>query len=102
MAGELFKVVELAGKYLNYQIEVDIQVAVHKHVSETCNLSETIPEIRRQDFCLDQAVDGRTVRHRVVTQGRREMSGDIEGGLCCELKSVFDGPAPVDIDAEFL
>ena len=102
MACELFEVIQLLGENLGDQVEVDIQVSVHKHVSETSNPSETIPETRRQDIRLDQTVNGRTVCHRVETQRRSEMSGDIEGGLCRELKTMFYSPAAVDIGAEFL
>ena len=102
MACELFEVIQSFGENLGDQVEVNIQVAVHKHVSETRNPSETIPEIRGQDLRFYQTVNGRTVCHRVETQSRSQMSGDIEGGLCGELKTVFYGPTVVDIGAELL
>ena len=90
---EFRKVVQSLVEHAVDDLEVDIQVTVNDHVSETSHPAKAVCETGGQDVHLDQVVDGGGVIRNVSTGARGKVGRNVEHVLGTQLGTPFDGPS---------
>lgn len=81
MTREFLEILEPFGEETRHERDIDLEIAMHEHVTETGDGAEPRRETGRQRARLGEALDGGPVVVRRAAGRRFDMAGDVEGVL---------------------
>ncbi len=97
---ELGEVVESGVQQLMNAREVDTEISMDKHVTESGHAAEPTRELCRQNAQLAEHVDGTRVVGGIAARAGGQMSRDVESVLRTELESSLHSPQRIGVGAQ--